>query len=344
MGSKVDTIKPSSILALQSSLVDTVAQAKKSVVSIAVSKDVKFYAEDPSQLNGPGTVQQQTANLGGWSGIIISKQWYILTNKHVVQDTAAKYSVTLYDGTVYNVDKIWFDDLLDLAVLKIVDEEGKSLTDMDSVALLSFQTPIEIGQFALAIGNSLSIYSHNVTFGIIWGKNKQLTINKNNLYVWLYQTDARVYPGNSWGPLLDIEGHVLGITTAISQEGMTFALPISKEFVESTIKSIESFGKIARPIIGIQYIDITPAIKKENKNISLNNGIYIKDVLADLPAWEAGLKIDDIVVGIHGQAISNQLPFLYQLYTYIPGDTITLDVIRGWKELTISVLLVGNTQ
>lgn len=136
----------------------------------------------------------------------------------------------------------------------------------------------------------------------------------------------------------------MGITTAISQEGMTFALPISKEFVESTIKSIENFDKIARPIIGIQYIDITPAIKKENKNISLENGIYIKDVLADLPAWEAGLKMDDIVVRIHGQAINDQLPFLYQLYMYIPGDTISLDIIRGGKELTLSVLLVGNTQ
>lgn len=84
-----------------------------------------------------------------------------------MEDTTAKYSVTLFDGTIYNVDKIWFDDLLDLAVLKIVNEEGKPLTNIDSATFLSFESPVPIGQFALAIGNSLSTYSNNVTFGII---------------------------------------------------------------------------------------------------------------------------------------------------------------------------------
>ena len=138
---------------------------------------------------------------------------------------------------------------------------------------------------------------------------------------------------------MDIEGHVLGITTAITEgEGIAFALPISKEFVVSTIASIEKFGKITRPIIGIQYIDITPAMKIE-KNISQDNGVYIKDVLTDLPAWQAGLKTDDIILNINGKKITNQLPFLYQLYTYIPGDTITLDILRGGKPLVVQVLL-----
>lgn len=344
MGTKVNDIKMSNILALQSSLVDTVAVAKKSVVSISISKDIKFYAEDPAQLNGPGTVQQQTSKVGWWSGIIVSKQWYIITNKHVVQDTTAKYSITMYNGTIYNVDKIWFDDILDLAILKIVDGEGKPLADMDSASFLSLDYPVDIGQFALTIGNSLSTYANNVTLGIIWGKNKQLTLNKNNIYIWLYQTDALVNPGNSGGPLLDIEGNVLGITTAISEgEWIAFALPISKEFVASTIRSIENFGKIVRPIIGIQYIDITPAVKAE-KNISQNNGIYIKDVLTDLPAREAGLKTDDIILNINGKEISDQLPFLYQLYTYAPGDTLILDILRDGKQLTLKVLLGWNTQ
>ncbi len=343
VGNTMDTIKKSDFQALQSSLIDTIASAKKSVVGITISKDVKFYVEDPSQLNWPGDIQQQTAKVGWWSGIIVSKKWYIITNKHVVQDITAKYSITLYNGKNYNVDKIRLDDLLDLAILKVVDSDWKTPTDLIPASFLPLDTQIEVGQFALAIWNSLANSSNNVTMGIIWGKNKQLTLNKNNLYIWLYQTDARVNPGNSGGPLLDIDGNVLGITTAITEwEGIAFALPISKEFVASTIASIETFWKIARPIIGIQYADITPTLQQDKK-ITSDNGIYIKDVLADLPAWQAGLKIWDVILGINGKIINNQLPFLYQLYTYIPGDTIALSILRNGNESTLHVILGWNT-
>ncbi|MEI6773837.1 MAG: S1C family serine protease [bacterium] len=90
-----------------------------------------------------------------------------MTNKHVVQDITAKYSVTLYDGTIYNVDKIWFDDLLDLAILKIVDSASKSPTNLTPATFLSLDTQVDVGQFVLAIGNSLSSYANNVTMGII---------------------------------------------------------------------------------------------------------------------------------------------------------------------------------
>lgn len=342
MGTTVNDIKKSNLLSLQSSLIETIAWAKKSVVSITISKDIKVYADDPSQLDWPGNIQQQTSKIWWWSGIIVSKKWYILTNKHVVQDTSAKYSITLYDGKVYNVDKIRFDDILDLAILKVVDSDGKDPSSLDAALFLSLETQVDVGQFVLAIGNSLSNYSNNVTMGIIWWKNKELTINKNNLYIWLYQTDALVNPGNSGGPLLDIEGNVLGLTTAIMEwQGIAFALPISKEFIASTIKSIETFWKIIRPIIGIQYSDLTPSIQQE-KNITINNGIYINDVLTDLPAGQAWLQIWDTIVSIDGKEISNQLPFLYQLYTYIPGDKINLDIVRNNEKLSFVVLLGWN--
>ncbi len=341
---QVNDIKKSDILAIQSSIVHSLASAQQSVVSIMISKDVKFYIEDPSQVNGPGSIQQQTAKVWWWSGIIVSKQGYILTNKHVVQDTAAKYGVTLSNGKTYNVDKIWFDDLLDLAILRIIDSQGKLPTDLVPASLLSLDTQVDIGQFTFVIGNSLSNYANSVTMGIIWGKNKQLTINKNNLYVWLYQTDAQANPGNSGGPLLDINGNTLWITTAIAEgEGMTFALPISKEFVAGIIKSIENFWKIARPIIGIQYVNITPTLKQEKK-LTVDNWIFITDVLTDLPAAQAWLKVWDSVLSINGEKINNQLPFLYQLYTYVPGDQITLDIVRNGEEMKFNVLLWWKTQ
>lgn len=344
MGNKANDIKKSDLLALQSYLVQTISAAKTSVVSITISKDVKFYVDDPAQVNGPGTIQQQTTKIGWWSGILISKKGYIITNKHVVQDTTAKYSVTFSDGSVYNVDKIRFDDLLDIAILKIIDSEWVSPTDLDAAIFLPITTNVDIGQFAFTIGNTLSKYPNTVTMGIIGGRNKQLTINGNNLYVGLYQTDAQANPGNSWGPLLDIQGNVIGITTAIDEgEGMTFALPLSQEFIAGTIKTIETFGKISRPVIGIQYVEITSALKQEKK-LTMDNGIYIKDVLSNLPAWEAWLKVWDIIVSINKIPITKYMPFLYQLYTFIPGDTISLDIIRDSKPLTLNVILWGNAQ
>jgi serine protease Do len=343
IGSQVNDIKTSSLLALQSSLVHTIANAKQSVVSISISKDIRFYIEDPSQLNWPWNIQQQTAKIWWGSGIIVSKQWYIITNKHVIQDTTAKYSVTLYNGKAYNVDKIWFDDLLDLAILKIIDSTWKTPVDLVPASFLPLATQVDIWQFVLVMGNSLSTYANSVTMGIIWGKNKQLTINKNNLYIWLYQTDALVNPGNSGGPFLDIEGNVLGITTAIVEwQWIAFALPLSQEFLSWTMRSIEKFWSISRPIIGIQYMDITSTLKEE-KHIVVDSWIYVTDVLTDLPAWQAWLKIGDVIVRIDATPITRQLPFLYQLYTHIPGDHISLDVIRNGENIALDLVL-GSPQ
>lgn len=343
MGSQVNDIKTSSLLALQSSLVHTIASAQQSVVSITISKDIRSYIEDPSQLNWPWNIQQQTAKIWWGSGIIVSKQWYIITNKHVIQDTTAKYSVTLYNGKIYNVDKIWFDNLLDLAILKILDSTWKTPVDLVPASFLPLDKQVDIWQFVLVMGNSLSTYANSVTMGILWGKNKQLTINKNNLYIWLYQTDALVNPGNSGGPFLDVEGNVLGITTAIVEwQWIAFALPLSQEFLSWTMRSIENFWSISRPIIGIQYMDITPTLKEE-KHIVVDSGIYITDVLADLPAWQAWLKIGDVILRIDTTPITPQLPFLYQLYTHIPGDHISLDVVRNGENITLDLVL-GSPQ
>lgn len=344
MWNKVNDIKQSNFLALQSYLVDTIATTKMSVVNITISKDVKFYVDDPAQLDGPGSISQQTTKLWWWSGIMVSKKWYVLTNKHVVQDTSAKYSVSLFDGTIYNVDKIWFDDLLDIAILKIVDAKSEIPNNLYAARLLPFDTQVDVGQFVFSIGNALAKYPYTVTMGILWWKNKEFTINERNLYIWLYQTDAQVNPGNSGGPLVDINWYTLWILTAIAEwEGMSFALPLSQEFIDSTITSIESFGKIIRPIMGIQYVEITPTLKTE-KNITIDNGIYVTDVLTDLPAWEAGLKKWDIITHINKKPINNEIPFLYQLYIYMPGETIDLTGIRDSLPIHISIVLWWNTQ
>ncbi|HCB52007.1 TPA: hypothetical protein DEP21_05615 [Patescibacteria group bacterium] len=120
-----------------------------------------------------------------------------MTNKHVVEDTTAGYTVVLYDGSTWNVDKIWYDDQLDLAYLRLVDKQGKYPQDLPSATFAPFSREISIGQFGLVIGNSLAQYTNTTTLGIISGKNRQLKVNNENTYVGLYQTDAAINPGNS---------------------------------------------------------------------------------------------------------------------------------------------------
>lgn len=344
MWTTVKDIKQANFLGLQSHLVDTLATAKQSVVSVIISKDIKVYVDDPTQLYWPWNIKEQPTTLWWWSWILISKKWYILTNKHVVQDTHAKYAVVLSNGKTYNVDKVWFDSVLDIAILKIIDTDGNPPEGLIPTKFLSLDTEVSVGQFVFAIGNTIAKYPNTVTMWILGGKNKSLNINGNNLYIGLYQTDAQSNPGNSGGPLIDINGTTLGIITAISEwEGISFALPISQEFIETTIASIETFGRITRPIMGIQYVEITPTIKKE-KNLSIDAGIYLTDVLSDLPAWEAWLKAGDSILSVNWTPITRDIPFLYQLYTHIPWNTIELEILREGTITKIPVLLWWNTQ
>lgn len=344
MWSTVKNNKQTHLLDIQSHLIDTIATTKQSVVSIIISKDVKRYIDDPTQLHGPWSIKDQISVTWWGSGILVSKKWYILTNKHVVQDTNAKYAVVLSNGKTYNVDKVWLDSVLDIAILKIIDTDWSVPEKIIPANFLPLTTKVQVGQFVFAIGNTIAKYPHTVTMWILGGKNKTLTINSNNTYIGLYQTDAQSNPGNSWGPLIDINGNVLGIITAIAEwEGISFALPLSQEFIHNTLLSIETFGKITRPIIGIQYVEITPTIKKE-KDMTFDTGIYLTDVLGDLPAWKAWIKAGDSIISVNWIPITTETPFLYQLYTYKPWDTIQLEVVREGKTTPIPVFLEWNIQ
>jgi len=340
---KIDE-KRSALWVFENQMIDTITEASKSVVSIMISKDIKFYMEDPANILWPGSIQNQTAKVGWWSWILVSKDGYIITNKHVVEDKSAQYSVVLNDGTSYNVSKIWFDDNLDIAILKIVDAKWDPLTELPAATIIGMTDEVRIGQFAIAIGNSLSEYKNSVTMGIISARNRELKINQGkNLYIGLFQTDAPINAGNSGGPLLDIYGNVIGINTAISDmaQGVAFALPITREFVDTTLKSIQQYEKIVRPLIGIAYVDITPDTQKQLK-LTLENGVYVKDVFADLPAAVAGIKQGDVITAVDEKPVNQKTPFLYQLYTYAPDTSVNLTVVRKGETLQIAVVLWQN--
>lgn len=320
-----------------------IQKAQISVVSISQKKDIAFYVDTPDQIYWPWSISTKTTLLGWWSGILISKTWYILTNKHVVQDINAHYQVTTYEWTSYQVEHIWLDEILDLAIIKIKDPQNSLSNFPLATKFLPLRTPITIGQLVFVLGTTTNTHPSTATMGILWWMNKKFTIHGNNTYVWLYQTDAQSSPGNSWWPLIHSKWTILGITTALVEgEGITFALPISQEFINTTLRSIETFGKILRPVIGIQYTEISPALQKEH-SLSLSQWIYVTDVLSNLPAWKAWIQIGDVITHINNHPIQTSLPFLYQLYTFLPWETCNLTINRWGKTLNLSVVLGGNT-
>lgn len=330
-----------SLSLMQEAIIANIDQAKQSVVSIVATKNVQYYLLTPGQR--PALTQSEE-KVGGWSGIIVSKSGYIITNQHVVADPSAAYTIITHDAKTYPVTKIWFDPVLDLAVLRIDDSSADFWFFVQEADFISLGEQVSIGQFAFAIGNALTELQNTVTFGIVSAKNRELQMQWDNMYVGLIQTDTPINPWNSGGPLLNVYGKVIGINTAIKQfaQWIWFALPVTKEFVTATIQSIGEYNSIVRPYVGIVYTDITPNVQKQMDIAVVDHGIYVNDVVANSPASTAGIQWGDIVIAINDVAIDTNLPFLYQLYTYKSGDTLRLHILRNGDRIYRDVILGTN--
>ncbi len=244
---------------------------------------------------------------GQGSGFIIDADGVLLTNAHVV-DKADKVTVTLKDGRVFNGKVQGVDELTDLAVVKI-DPKGQNLP----IAPLGDSAKLKVGDWAIAVGNPLGL-DNTVTIGIISTLDRSAAkVGIRDKRIDFLQTDAAINPGNSGGPLLNAEGEVIGINTAIRADanGIGFAIPINKA------KSLESYlaegKKVPHPYIGIGMVNLTPEAAKENNSdpnsqygiIPEVDGILIVNVVKSSPAQKAGLRRGDVVVAVNDQKVSD---------------------------------------
>lgn len=285
-----------------------------------------------------GLAQQQSAG----TGIIISADGYILTNRHVIPDGASNVQVVLSDGSKYqNVKVVGRDSLNDLAFLKI--SGVSNLT----AAKLGDSGTAGVGDKVVAIGNALGQYQTTVTSGIISAIGRPLTASdesgaSSEQLENLLQTDAAINPGNSGGPLVNINGEVIGINTAVASEaqGIGFAIPIND--AKGLIKSVTDTGQLQRAYLGIRYVSITPEVVSQLK-LQVKNGAYINDsdnaVVSGSPAAEAGLQAKDIITKINDTGVDAQHPLSSQLSQFVPGNTITITFIRNGKEQTTKATL-----
>lgn len=335
---------------LQSQITSLAKTASPSVVSIIIKKDLVVYQADPfGFFQTP--VGKEKRQVGGWSWFFVRKDGTILTNKHVVADDNADYTVITSDGKQFDAKVIAKDPLTDLAVIKLV---WASQNDLDKIIPLEFldeKNPVNIGQFVMAIWNALAEFQNTVTFWIISGKWRSIEASTSSDWTqseklsWLLQTDTAINPGNSGWPLIDLDWKVLAINTAIAgnSQNLWFAIPLSLQKVNYILKSIDESGKIKRAFLGIQYIPLNANLAK-TYNLSVQTWDYIpnKDgtVVVGSNAEKAWIKAGDIIQEADGMKIDEKTNLSDIIQNKIPGDLIKLKVLRwDWstKNLTLTL-------
>jgi serine protease Do len=353
-----------SLLSEESLIIDIVERVNPAVVSIVVTKDVpiieQYYEEfDPFEdefFGGPfggfgfrvpryrekGTEERE---VGGGSGFFVSADGLVVTNKHVVDDEDASYTVLSNAGEKFHADILAKDPFFDIAVLKI--------KDAGTVPYISFgdSDALKQGQSVIAIGNALGEFRNSVSVGVISGLSRSIVAGSfggggSELLEEVIQTDAAINPGNSGGPLLDLRGNVIGVNVAMASgsENIGFALPAN--LIKGSINSVKRYGEIVRPYIGVRYMMINEQVKEKN-NLSVGYGALIVRgesaeelaVIPGSPADKAGLVENDIILEIDGQKLEDSVTLASVIRKKSVGDSMTLKILSKGKEKVVTVAL-----
>lgn len=313
----------------QSAIIEAINKVNPAVVSIT---------SEGSALGLFGSVQKTK---GAGTGFIVDESGLIVTNKHVVSDENAKYSVFTSDGKEYEAEVKARDPLDDIAFIK-VNAKGLPVADLgDSDSL-------KVGQSVIAIGNALGQYQNTVTTGIVSGVGRAIEAGDSSggsveSLENIIQTDAAINPGNSGGPLVNIGGQVIGVNTAVDQSGQLIGFAIPINMVKKQIDSVKKTGKISRPILGIRYVPITKEFAARN-NLKTEKGVLVYGggdlaVIPGSPAAKAGIEDGDIILKIGSDDVDSTHSITGLLQKYSPGDKVTLTILRDGKERKIDVAL-----
>ena len=324
-----------------------VRQVGPAVVRIDTEKTITRQSRDPFYddpllrdfFGGLPRQPQEEMLRGQGSGFIIDSTGNILTNAHVVNG-ADRVVITLKDGRSFDAIVEGVDEVTDLAVVKIDDGED----DVLPVAALGDSDQVEVGDWAIAVGNPLGL-DNTVTLGIISTlKRTSSSVGIPGKRLEFIQTDAAINPGNSGGPLVNQRGEVIGINTAIRADamGIGFAIPINKA---KDIKDRLARGEtVAHPYIGVQIANLTPE-QAERNNADINSGLYLPEVdgvlvvrvLEGTPAAEAGLRRGDVILQVEGVPVRSADALQIQVENTKIGDALQLKIQRGDRPMTVQV-------
>lgn len=324
---------------LEKTVISVVNETMPAVVTIAAktTQQNDFEDEDPfsffdiPQERRPNTPQ----NIG--SGFIITRDGFVVTNKHVVSDPEITYSVVTTDKKTYDVQNIYRDPLNDIAILKI-NPGNASLKP----APLGNSSNLQVGQTVIAIGTPLGEFNNTVTTGVVSGLGRGITAGSpfegfaerlDNVI----QTDAAINPGNSGGPLLNSAGQVIGVNTAVSQSGQNigFALPIN--VIKTSLENFNKTGQFNRPFLGVSYRMVTPELAQRNE---LPEGAYVLSVVPGSSAATAGIQEGDIITEFDGKKLQSENG---ELSGYIGqkkiGDSVSIRIFREGEYRVVTASL-----
>jgi serine protease Do len=316
-----------------SAVIDVATAVGPSVVSITSKTVTRGFFGTTQQASGAGT------------GMIVTSDGLILTNRHVVEDQNANYTVVTSDGKSYPAKVVSRDTVNDVAFVRISANNLPIIKLGDSGS-------VKVGQRVVAIGNALGQFQNTVTDGIISGLSRGVEAGDENGFNTnteqlqnLLQTDAAINPGNSGGPLVNLDGQVVGINTAVAGQAQNigFAIPINE--VKPLLDSVKSAGRIVRPFLGVRYVAINRQVATQN-NLSVTDGAWVQaaddanpGVVADSPAAKGGIREGDIITKIGGDKIDATHSLQSLITKHKVGDKVKVTVLRDGKSQDLEITL-----
>jgi len=339
-------------------IADVIERVNPAVVSVIATKDVPIYEQyfeqfDPwggffgggfsiPRIRERGTEERE---VGGGSGFFVSADGLLVTNRHVVSDDDARYSIVTNDDETYSVEVVAKDPILDIAVLRVVDTERKEFPYLN----FGDSNALRLGDTVIVIGNALAEFRNSVSVGIVSGLARSITARGSGGMTeqldQVIQTDAAINPGNSGGPMINTNGEVIGVSVATTQgaDNISFALPAN--MVSDVVSSVQQYGEIQRPYLGVRYTMITPRIKELNK-LTVDYGALVARgetreelaVFPGSPADKVGIIENDIILKIDGVELRN-VELATELRKKRVGDTITLTLLHRGDEKEVMVVL-----
>lgn len=356
-----------SIQSVEQETVDIISKAMPAVVSIVMSKFGPVSAHNPfhhpegtanefgiqlpeeevgqeQTLLGPKSLHREKVKVGGGSGFIVSKDGHILTNKHVVFDSDAEYTVITNDGKELLGKVVSRDPINDVAILKVNTKNLPTIPLGDS-------RKVVIGQTAIAIGNALGMFSNSVSKGIVSGLGRKISaaLGEDGLVEHLrnvIQSDVAINQGNSGGPLINIKGEVIGINTAIiyGAQNIGFSIPINA--AHRDLNDIMKNGRIIKPYLGIRYITLSPLFQRQYGLPSDYGAIVSRDhipgseaIIKGSPAYKAGIKENDIILTINDKKIDEDHDIMDVIENSEINDILKCTILRDNKHLNIDIKL-----
>src|SRR3990170_5726249 len=320
-------------------VIDVVEKVSPSVVTVSIQTPQRRILEfDPFSGFRSRVEGGQPQDIG--TGFIVSENGTIITNKHVVSDTGAKYKVITSDNKEFEVKNISRDPSNDLAVLKI-DPTASSGQVLKPVKLGDSEN-LKVGQFVIAIGTALGEFRSTVTTGVVSGLGRG--INAGSPFAGdverldnVIQTDAAINPGNSGGPLLNSSGQVIGVNTAVSASGQNIGFAIPINVVKEAVDNFNRTGQFNRPFLGVRYrvLDQRTALMNE-----VPQGAFVQEVIADSPAKKGGIEEGDIITRLGGEKVNGSEESLASIIAkHKVGDKVEVEVYREGETRKLTVTL-----